>query len=93
MAKQKVSEESAAIRREKRITHIKQQIPYYVMMLIPVAYFALICYWPMFGVAIAFQNYKIGDPFISVHSRWAGLNGSSISSIIRISGGYSATRS
>ena len=43
------------------------------MMLIPVAYFALICYWPMFGVAIAFQNYKIGDPFISVNSRWAGL--------------------
>ena len=73
MAKQVQSSEPDHIRKEKRMTFIKQQIPYYVMMLIPVAYFVLICYWPMFGVAIAFQNYKIGDPFISIHSRWAGL--------------------
>ena len=57
----------------RRLARIRTQIPYWVMLLIPIAFFVLIRYWPMYGLAIAFQNYKIGDPFISADSRWAAF--------------------
>lgn len=59
--------------RNKRLAKIRAQIPFLVMMLIPITFFVLIRYWPMYGLSIAFQNYKIGDPFIGVESRWVGL--------------------
>jgi len=59
--------------KSRRLAKIRTQIPYWVMLLIPLAFFILIRYWPMYGLTIAFQNYKIGDPFISPDSRWAGL--------------------
>lgn len=57
----------------RRLARIRTQIPYWVMLLLPLTFFILILYWPMFGLAIAFQNYKLGDAFISLDSRWAGL--------------------
>jgi len=59
--------------KSRRLAKIRTQIPYWVMLLIPLAFFILIRYWPMYGLTIAFQNYKIGDPFISPDSRWAGI--------------------
>lgn len=59
--------------RKVRLARVKSQIPFWIMLLIPLAYFVLICYWPMFGLAMAFQDYKIGDPFLSMESRWVGL--------------------
>lgn len=61
------------MRNSKRLAKIRSQIPYWVMLLIPLAFFLLVRYWPMYGLAIAFQDYKIGDPFISSESRWAGF--------------------
>lgn len=36
----------------------------YLMMVPALTYFLLYCYMPMFGLVIAFQDYKVGDPFI-----------------------------
>jgi len=60
-------------RGHNRLKQIRKETPYFVMMIIPVAFFLLFRYWPMFGIAIAFQNYKLGDPFISPDSAWVGL--------------------
>ena len=36
----------------------------YVMMVPALVYFLLYCYFPMFGLVIAFQDYRVGDPFL-----------------------------
>lgn len=51
----------------------KQQLPLMLMEVWPVLYFILFSYWPMFGVAMAFQDYRVGDPFIGPNARWVGL--------------------
>lgn len=61
------------VKRSVRLARVKSQIPYWLMLLIPLAYFVVLCYWPMFGLATAFQDYRIGDPFLSLDSRWVGL--------------------
>jgi len=53
--------------------HFQRNTPYYVMLAIPVLYFAIFRYWPMFGLAIAFQNYKPGMPFLNSGAKWVGL--------------------
>ena len=60
-------------RKERRLAIVRSQLPYWVMLIIPLTFFLLIRYWPMYGLSIAFQNYRIGDPFISPDSKWAGL--------------------
>lgn len=74
--KQNVSTPDVKVRqmgRERRLAKARTQLSFLVMMIIPVAFFILIRYWPMFGLSIAFQNYKVGDPFISSDSRWVGF--------------------
>lgn len=51
----------------------RNQIPYFVMVFAPLTFFIIFKYWPMFGLSIAFQNYKLGAPFISLRSDWVGL--------------------
>ena len=58
-------------KKERRLAVVRSQLPYWVMLIIPITFFLVIRYWPMYGLSIAFQNYKIGDPFISPDSRWA----------------------
>lgn len=58
---------------QRRWAKFQRQIPFYVMMIIPVTFFLLFRYWSMFGVAISFQNYKLGAPFISAEAKWVGL--------------------
>lgn len=41
---------------------------------IPIAFFILFRYLPMFGVVISFQNYKMGDAFIGADTKWVGLD-------------------
>ena len=53
--------------------HFRHNTPYYVMLAIPVLYFAIFKYWPMFGLAIAFQNYKPGMPFLNSDAKWVGM--------------------
>ena len=45
----------------------------WVMLLIPLAFLILFRYWPMFGIVIGFQNYRIGDPFWGPKTKWVGF--------------------
>ena len=76
MLKTKKAEPKIEVRQKggtSRLTQLRRELPYFIMMLLPTVFFLLFKYWPMFGIAIAFQNYRIGDPFISLSSRWVGL--------------------
>ena len=43
----------------------------YLIMLLPAAYYIIFCYWPMYGVTLAFKNFK---PKLGMFgSPWAGL--------------------
>lgn len=59
--------------RQRKLARLKRQIPFYVMMIIPILYFAIFRYWNMFGVVIAFQDYRLGAAFLSPESKWSGL--------------------
>lgn len=72
----------AASRREKKVdnlrkkswkVHLRQNWPFLVMMIIPTVFFILFCYWPMFGISMAFQDYKIGTPFLGEGTEWVNL--------------------
>ncbi len=56
-----------------RMYRIRGQIPFLVMLIIPVTFYLVMQYWPMFGIAIAFQNYKAGSPFVSANTTWVGF--------------------
>lgn len=51
----------------------RNQVPFLVMLIIPVLFYAVMQYWPMFGTAMAFQNYKAGAPFFSANTNWVGF--------------------
>lgn len=51
----------------------RNQIPFYVMLIIPVIFYLVMQYWPMFGISIAFQNYKAGAAFFSSTTKWVGF--------------------
>lgn len=57
-------------RMQKRL-RIKKNIPLYCMLAIPILYFLIFCYGPMFGTVMAFQNYRLSDGLL--HSEWVGL--------------------
>lgn len=50
---------------------IKQNIPLYIMIAIPLLYFLIFKYGPMFGLVMAFQDFKLRDGFFG--SKWVGL--------------------
>ena len=51
----------------------KDNIQYYLYMLPVMLLIFIFCYVPMFGILIAFQDYKAGDAFISSSTVWVGL--------------------
>ena len=59
--------------REDLRMHMRRNSPYYIMLIIPMAYFIIFRYWPMFGLSIAFQNYKAGMPFFGSTTKWVGF--------------------
>ena len=74
--KQSASETVVAVQPingRKRLVKLRKNLPYLVMLAIPLLYFILFCYWPMFGISMAFQDYKIGSPFLGVNTEWVGL--------------------
>lgn len=60
-------------RNPHRLVQLRRELPYFLMILIPAVYFLIFCYWPMFGLSMAFQNYKAGAPFFSASTDWVGL--------------------
>lgn len=44
----------------------------YLMLLLPIVWYLVFCYMPMFGVVIGFQDYHPGDPFL-FGADWVGM--------------------
>ena len=63
------------IKRERKQLkrNTKDNIQYYLYMLPVMIDIFIFFYIPLFGIAIAFQDYMPGDPFISLDSNWVGL--------------------
>lgn len=61
------------LRKKSLWVYLQQNWQFLVMMIIPTAYFILFCYWPMFGISMAFQDYKVGTPFFGAETKWVGL--------------------
>lgn len=55
----------------QRIRAIKRSKWMYLLILLPVVYYAVFCYAPMYGVLIAFENYKISKGVLG--SEWVGV--------------------
>lgn len=55
----------------KKRAKIKRNIPLMIMLVIPILYFCVFCYGPMFGLIMAFQDYKLKDGIFG--SEWVGL--------------------
>lgn len=49
----------------------KQSIPYILLSLPAIIYLAIFSYWPMFGIVLAFKDYKIAHGILG--SKWVGL--------------------
>lgn len=57
--------------RQRLLSNIRSHPMLYLLALPVVAYYILFCYWPMYGVVIAFQNFK--PAFGIAGSQWVGL--------------------
>lgn len=55
----------------RRQLMIKRNLPLFAMLAIPLIYFAVFSYAPMFGLIMAFQNFKLKDGLLG--SDWAGM--------------------
>ena len=55
----------------KRLAGIMKNWELYLLLLPPLAYFIIFCYWPMYGVVLAFKNFRIADGIMG--SPWVGL--------------------
>lgn len=51
----------------------KDNIEYYIMMFPVIVGLLIFSYYPIQGVAIAFQDYKPGQPFIALSNNWVGF--------------------
>lgn len=52
---------------------LQDNIQYYLMMLPVIVLIIIFCYLPMFGIVIAFQDYRPGRPFFGEKTVWVGL--------------------
>lgn len=56
---------------QRKLTLIRSNWELYLMVIPVLLYYAIFCYWPMYGALIAFQDYK---PFLGMGgSEWIGL--------------------
>lgn len=62
-----LAQRTAQMRR--RLT-IRKNIPLYIMIFLPLVFFLVFSYGPMFGLVMAFQNYRLKDGFFE--SQWVG---------------------
>ena len=59
------------LKRGMGAVRFKQSIPYILLSLPAMIYLAIFNYWPMFGIVLAFKDYKIAHGIFG--SRWVGL--------------------
>ncbi|MBP3543417.1 MAG: sugar ABC transporter permease, partial [Lachnospiraceae bacterium] len=66
----KMAKKRHIMTKTERIRAIKRSKWLYVLMILPVLYYAIFCYAPMYGILIAFENYKISKGVFG--SEWVG---------------------
>lgn len=49
------------------------QIPFWILSLVPLLFFLAFKYLPMFGLTMAFQDYKAGQVFMGPQTKWVGF--------------------
>lgn len=60
------------IRRKRFFMKLKAQLPLYLLLVLPIAYYTIFCYVPMYGLTIAFKDFNV---FAGVDgSPWVGLD-------------------
>lgn len=58
-------------RRREKLTLAWNHRYLYGMLLLPIAFYIIFCYWPMYGVTIAFRNYNLIKGVMG--SPWVGM--------------------
>lgn len=53
-----------------RRASFRRNLPLFIMLIVPLVYYAIFHYGPMFGLVMAFQNYRLKDGFLG--SEWVG---------------------
>ncbi len=53
-----------------RRANFRRNLPLFIMLLVPLVYYAIFHYGPMFGLVMAFQNYRLKDGLLG--SEWVG---------------------
>lgn len=61
-----------SLRQDSRLKRIKANYGLYILILFPVAYFAIFKYWPMYGVQIAFKKFSASKGIWD--SPWVGFD-------------------
>jgi len=62
----------AAYRKRRRIRLLKRSFPYYVMLLPPLIYLFIFKYMPMWGMQIAFREFRSNTPILDM--QWRGVS-------------------
>ncbi len=57
--------------RIRRRANFRRNLPLFIMLIVPLLYYAVFHYGPMFGLVMAFQNYRLKDGLLG--SEWLGL--------------------
>ena len=70
MKQKAISENTAIVKRKKRVSSNKIQL--WLMLIIPVTLVFIFCYLPMFGIVIAFKDYRYDLGIFG--SEWVGLD-------------------
>ena len=63
----------AKVKKSLQKKDTRENIQYYLMMLIPMTLIFVFSYIPLYGIVIAFQDYFPGSPFIGKDVEWVGL--------------------
>lgn len=53
-----------------RRASFRRNLPLFIMLIVPLVYYAIFHYGPMFGLVMAFQNYRLKDGLLG--SEWVG---------------------
>ena len=63
------------VHKKRRLSRsrVRESLELYVLLLIPVGILFFMCYMPLPGISIAFQDYQLGDSFLSPNAHWVGF--------------------
>jgi putative aldouronate transport system permease protein len=60
------------LKKREKISNIKKNSSLLIMLILPISYYLIFHYWPMYGAQIAFRDYKFLQGIFG--SKWVGLD-------------------